>query len=63
MSQPWLSAEEIAPTSESPRTRCMRGSPIAACPHQVGRLWKFQTVEVDEWLRRRGAAPESGVVE
>jgi hypothetical protein len=24
--------------------------------HKVGRLWKFQTSEVDEWVRSGGAA-------
>jgi excisionase family DNA binding protein len=24
--------------------------------HKVGRLWKFQTSEVDEWVRAGGAA-------
>ena len=26
-------------------------------PHKVGRLWKFQLAEIDEWVRSGGAAP------
>ena len=26
--------------------------------HRVGRLWKFQVSEIDEWVRSGGAAPE-----
>ena len=30
--------------------------------HKIGRLWKFQLAEVDEWVRAGGAEgkPESG---
>lgn len=28
--------------------------------HRVGRLWKFQLSEVDEWVRAGGADEESG---
>ena len=28
--------------------------------YKVGRLWKFQLSEVDEWIRSGGAAEESG---
>lgn len=24
--------------------------------HKVGRLWKFQASEIDDWVRRGGAA-------
>jgi len=27
--------------------------------HKVGRLWKFQTDEVDEWVRAGGAGDDS----
>lgn len=29
--------------------------------HKVGRLWKFQISEVDEWVRSGGAAAGTGV--
>jgi len=28
--------------------------------HRVGRLWKFQLSEVDEWVRAGGVDEESG---
>ncbi len=57
MSQPWLSAEEIAvhlgvPTDTVYAWIADRGMPA----HKVGRLWKFQADEVDEWVRRGGAS-------
>ncbi|WP_222842968.1 helix-turn-helix domain-containing protein [Bowdeniella nasicola] len=27
--------------------------------HKVGRLWKFQASEIDDWVRRGGAAADS----
>jgi excisionase family DNA binding protein len=57
MSQPWLSAEEIAAhlgvTKDTVYSWIAdRGMPA----HKIGRLWKFQADEVDEWVRRGGAA-------
>ena len=26
--------------------------------HKVGRLWRFQTTEIDEWIKSGGAAEE-----
>ena len=64
MSQPWLSAEEIAAHLGVTKDTVYawiadRGMPA----HKVGRLWKFQSDEVDEWVRRGGAATESVVAE
>ena len=64
MSQPWLSAEEIAAHLGVTKDTVYawiadRGMPA----HKVGRLWKFQSDEVDEWVRRGGAASRSVVVE
>ena len=28
--------------------------------HKIGRLWKFQATEVDDWVRRGGAAAQEG---
>lgn len=57
MSQPWLSAEEIAVHLGVTKDTVYawiadRGMPA----HKVGRLWKFQADEVDEWVRRGGAS-------
>lgn len=53
MSQPWLSAEEIAVhlgvTNDTVYAWITdRGMPA----HKVGRLWKFQSNEVDDWVRQ-----------
>ncbi len=57
MSEPWLSADDIAAhlgvTKETVYVWIAdKGMPA----HKVGRLWKFQTSEVDEWVRRGGAS-------
>lgn len=57
MSEPWLSADDIA--SHLGVTTDTVYSWIAgrAMPaHKIGRLWKFQASEVDAWVRARGAA-------
>ena len=51
----WLSAEEIAQhlgVSIDTIYRWITGRGMPA--HKVGRLWKFKTNEVDEWVRNRG---------
>lgn len=57
MSEPWLSADAIAAhlgvTKETVYTWIADRSMPA---HKVGRLWKFQTSDVDAWVRSGGAA-------
>lgn len=53
MSEPWLSADDIAihlgVTKDSVYAWIAnKGMPA----HRVGRLWKFQASEVDVWVRR-----------
>lgn len=60
MPDPWLSADDIAAhlgvTKDSVYAWIAeKGMPA----HKVGRLWKFQTSEVDEWVRS-GSAAASG---
>jgi len=62
--QPWLSADEIAAHLGVTKDTVYawiadRGMPA----HKVGRLWKFQIDEIDEWVRRGGAASSSVIVE
>lgn len=56
MSEPWLSAENIAihlgVTKETVYSWIAEKSMPA---HKVGRLWKFQASEVDTWVRSGGA--------
>jgi excisionase family DNA binding protein len=57
LSEPWLAADAIAAhlgvTKETVYTWIAERSMPA---HKVGRLWKFQTSEVDAWVRSGGAA-------
>lgn len=63
MAERWLSAEDIAThfgvTKDTVYTWIAdKGMPA----HKVGRLWKFQASEIDDWARRGGAsADESGL--
>lgn len=57
MSEPWLSVEDIAEhlgvSKDTVYTWVAnRGMPA----HKVGRLWKFQASEIDDWIRSGGAA-------
>lgn len=57
MAAPWLSADDIADhlgvTKDTVYAWILdKGMPA----HKVGRLWKFQVSEVDDWVRRNGAA-------
>lgn len=58
-SEPWLSLEDIAThldVSKDSIHRWIRSRGMPA--HRVGRLWKFQVTEVDEWVRS-GQADDS----
>ena len=55
----WLSVEEIAlylGISKETVYRWLDRGKIPA--HRIGKLWKFQTVEVDAWIRAGGSAPD-----
>ena len=57
--EPWVSLEEIAVhlgVSQDTVHRWirMRGMPA----HKVGRLWKFQVTEVNDWVRAERADEE-----
>lgn len=57
VTEPWLSADDIAShlgvTKDTVYTWIAEKDMPA---HKVGRLWKFQASEVDDWVRRGGAA-------
>jgi excisionase family DNA binding protein len=59
--EPWLSLEEIARhlgVSQDTVHRWIRTRALPA--HKVGRLWKFQVSEVNEWVRAgKGGEDES----
>ena len=57
MSEPWASAEEIAAHLGVTKDTVYTWVADKAMPaHKVGRLWKFQASEVDEWVRAGGTA-------
>lgn len=60
MAEPWLSAEEIAAHLGITKDTVYDWIAEKKMPaHRVGRLWKFQVSEIDEWVRSGGAARES----
>lgn len=60
MTEPWLSAEEIAAHVGITKDTVYVWIAARAMPaHRVGRLWKFQISEIDEWVRTGGAASDS----
>lgn len=57
MSEPWLSADDIASHLGVTTDTVYSWIADRAMPaHKIGRLWKFQTSEVDGWVRSGGAA-------
>lgn len=59
MSDRWFSVEEIADHLGVSKDTiytwiAKRGMPA----HKVGRLWKFQKVEVDTWVKSGGASDD-----
>jgi len=64
LSEPWLSADDIAShlgvTKDTVYTWIAdKGMPA----HKVGRLWKFKREDVDTWVREGGAASSSDELE
>lgn len=64
MSEPWLSADDIAVrlgvTKETVYVWIAdKGMPA----HKIGRLWKLQVSQVDDWVRGGGAAPQDSIDE
>jgi len=55
--EPWLSADEIAAHLGVTKDTVYSWIAERKMPaHKVGRLWKFQTSEVDQWVRGGGAS-------
>ncbi len=55
--EPWLSVEEIAAhlgVSKETVYRWLEKGRVPA--HRVGKLWKFKTAEVDDWVKSGGAS-------
>ena len=60
MTEPWLSAEDIAAHLGVTKDTAYSWITEKAMPaHKIGRLWKFQVSEVDSWVRGGGASANS----
>jgi excisionase family DNA binding protein len=60
----WLSVEEIAAHLGVNRDTIYKWIDRKQMPaHKVGKLWKFQQAEVDQWVRAGRAAPSSNTEE
>lgn len=56
MAEPWLSADDIAIHLGITKDTVYAWINHKRMPaHKVGRLWKFQASEVDEWVRGGGS--------
>jgi excisionase family DNA binding protein len=57
----WLSVDEIATHLGVSRDTVYKWITRKGLPgHKVGKLWKFSTEEVDEWVRSGGAGQGDG---
>lgn len=57
MSEAWLSVEDIAEHLGVSKDTVYTWVAKKDMPaHKVGRLWKFQASEIDDWVRSGGAA-------
>lgn len=57
MSEPWASVEEIADHLGVSKDTVYAWITKRDLPaHRVGRLWKFQRAEIDDWVRAGHAA-------
>jgi excisionase family DNA binding protein len=54
--EPWVSVEEVAEHLGVAKDSVYRWIEMKRLPaHRIGRLWKFQLTEVDDWDRAGGA--------
>lgn len=59
--EPWVTAERVAQHLGVVKDTIYRWRERKGLPaHKIGRLWKFQLSEVDEWVRAGGADEDSG---
>lgn len=60
VAEPRLSADDIAARLGVTKDTVYTWIAEKAMPaHKIGRLWKFQASEIDDWVRRGGAAADS----
>jgi len=54
--EPWVTAIEVAEHLGIVKDTVYRWREHKGLPaHKIGRLWKFQLSEIDEWVRTGGA--------
>ena len=64
MAEPWLSADDIAAHLGVTKDTVYTWIAEKAMPaHKVGRLWKFQAREIDDWVRAGAAASDHAPAE
>ncbi|WP_323845380.1 helix-turn-helix domain-containing protein [Microbulbifer magnicolonia] len=60
--EPWVTASNVAQHLGIAKDTVYRWRERKGLPaHKIGRLWKFQLSEVDEWVRAGGAGEEQEV--
>lgn len=60
--EPWVTASEVAQHLGVVKETVYRWRERKKLPaHKIGRLWKFQLSEVDEWVRAGGAQEDAAV--
>lgn len=60
----WISLQEVCDYLGVKRHTIMRWIEQRNMPaSKVGKLWRFKTAEVDEWVRSGGASEEQGAPE
>ena len=58
--EPWVTAIDVAQHLGVVKDTVYRWREHKGLPaHKIGRLWKFQLSEVDEWVRAGGANDEA----
>ena len=55
MEDRWLSVEDICSYLGVSRDTVYKWIKMGMPAHRVGRLWKFKTNEVDDWVKAGGA--------
>ncbi|WP_421636934.1 helix-turn-helix domain-containing protein [Enterobacter ludwigii] len=62
--EPWVTALDVAQHLGVVKDTVYRWRERQGLPaHKIGRLWKFQLSEVDEWVRAGGAGGAGGAGE
>lgn len=60
--EPWVTAIDVARHLGVVKDTVYRWRERKGLPaHKIGRLWKFQLSEVDEWVRAGGADEDSNI--